>query len=107
MFHAAITITEDTGIHGSVAKIEGPVAAHNKTGEELIAMLRPLVVPWVAFILLSKACAFIPIQRPQPSLMALKAGDANEVVAARIKIEGDVQGGYYRACVKNEVRKVL
>ena len=30
--------------------------------------------------------------------------DPNELVARRITVVGDVQGGYYRACVKNEVR---
>ena len=29
--------------------------------------------------------------------------DLNDIVAARIIIEGDVNGGYYRSCVKNEV----
>ena len=29
--------------------------------------------------------------------------DPNEIVARRIIVKGDVQGGYYRACVNNEV----
>jgi hypothetical protein len=29
--------------------------------------------------------------------------DPNEIVARRIIVKGDVQGGYYRACVLNEV----
>ena len=28
--------------------------------------------------------------------------DPNEIVAKRIIVEGDVQGGYYRSCVRNE-----
>ena len=28
--------------------------------------------------------------------------DPNEIVAKRIVVEGDVQGGYYRSCVRNE-----
>lgn len=28
--------------------------------------------------------------------------DPNEIVARRIVVEGDVQGGYYRSCVRNE-----
>jgi hypothetical protein len=31
-------------------------------------------------------------------------GDPSEIVAKRITVKGDVQGGYYRACVRNEVR---
>ena len=34
-----------------------------------------------------------------------KEGDPSEVIAKRIIVTGDVQGGYYRACVKNEVRQ--
>jgi hypothetical protein len=30
--------------------------------------------------------------------------DPNEIVARRIIVKGDVQGGYYRSCVLNEVR---
>lgn len=29
--------------------------------------------------------------------------DPNEIVARKIIVKGDVQGGYYRSCVKNEV----
>lgn len=28
--------------------------------------------------------------------------DPNEIIARRIIVEGDVQGGYYRSCVRNE-----
>lgn len=31
--------------------------------------------------------------------------DPNDIVACRIKMEGAVQGGYFRACVKNEARR--
>lgn len=34
------------------------------------------------------------------------SGDGNEVVARRIVVTGDVQGGYYRSCVLNEVRRL-
>jgi len=30
------------------------------------------------------------------------ANDPNEIIAMRITVEGDVQGGYYRSCVRNE-----
>lgn len=33
--------------------------------------------------------------------------DANDIVARRIIVVGDVDGGYYRSCVKNEVRLLL
>ena len=35
------------------------------------------------------------------------AVDPNEIVARRIVVTGDVDGGYYRSCVKNEVRYIL
>lgn len=45
-------------------------------------------------------------QRPQSAtarfLAAEEAEDA-DIVAKRITVKGDVQGGYYRSCVKNEV----
>ena len=31
--------------------------------------------------------------------------DPREIVACRIQIQGAVQGGYFRACVKNEARR--
>ena len=31
------------------------------------------------------------------------AEDPDEIVARRIIVKGDVQGGYYRSCVLNEV----
>lgn len=35
-----------------------------------------------------------------------KSVDSDEVIARRIVVSGDVQGGYYRSCVRNEVRFV-
>lgn len=35
-----------------------------------------------------------------------KSADADELIARRIVVTGDVQGGYYRSCVRNEVRTV-
>ena len=32
-----------------------------------------------------------------------KGGDPSEVIARKITVCGDVDGGYYRSCVKNEV----
>jgi len=40
----------------------------------------------------------------EPNVLASKTGDDDdEIVAKRIIVKGDVQGGYYRSCVKNEV----
>lgn len=36
---------------------------------------------------------------------AAAAADPNEVVARRIVVVGDVAGGYYRSCVKNEASR--
>ena len=36
-----------------------------------------------------------------------EGADANEIVARRIVVVGDVQGGYYRSCVLNEVRQIV
>jgi hypothetical protein len=35
---------------------------------------------------------------------AHKNEDSSEIIAKRIVVSGDVQGGYYRSCVRNEVR---
>ena len=35
---------------------------------------------------------------------AAAAADENDVIARRIVVTGDVDGGYYRSCIKNEVR---
>ncbi|KAL7463165.1 hypothetical protein ACHAXS_003544 [Conticribra weissflogii] len=45
-----------------------------------------------------------------PSSSSSSSADPAEVIARRIIVTGDVQGGYYRACVKNEAsrfRKLL
>ena len=33
-------------------------------------------------------------------------GEPSEVIARKIIVRGDVDGGYYRSCVKNEVSRV-
>jgi len=33
----------------------------------------------------------------------VESGEKDELIARRIIVEGDVQGGYYRSCVRNEV----
>ena len=43
-------------------------------------------------------------QTTQHVLRATDGGeDPNEIIARRIIVKGDVQGGYYRSCVNNEV----
>jgi hypothetical protein len=58
---------------------------------------------------------FVPPGLPMRTGMSLHAAtngkaettavDPNETVARRIVVKGDVQGGYYRSCVLNEVRR--
>ena len=51
------------------------------------------------------ACnAFVsPVAQRSGSKLPMADDDA-EIVARRIIVKGDVQGGYYRSCVLNEVR---
>lgn len=45
---------------------------------------------------------------PSPAATTLQAtNDDDDLVAKRIIVSGDVQGGYYRACVINEVSTLL
>ena len=51
---------------------------------------------------------FMPLQsteRVRPNLAA--EVDSIEIVGRRILVKGDVNGGYYRSCVLNEVSSVL
>jgi acylphosphatase len=41
----------------------------------------------------------------EPDVEGGNDGDDDEIVARRIIVKGDVQGGYYRACVLNEAGK--
>jgi hypothetical protein len=38
-----------------------------------------------------------------PAATSSDGGNVKEVVARRLIVKGNVQGGYYRSCVKNEV----
>ena len=38
---------------------------------------------------------------------AAGGGDPSDIIAKKITVTGDVDGGYFRSCVKNEVRKAL
>lgn len=61
-------------------------------------------------LLMKSSIAFSPLPQQQAKHLStqLFSGDDadSEIVARRIVVNGDVQGGYYRACVKNEVRVV-
>ena len=69
------------------------------------------VMLFLALLTASAVTAFVPITRTSmpPTLLHAEASsvDPNEVVARRIIVTGDVQGGYYRSCVQNEVGRVL
>lgn len=41
--------------------------------------------------------------QPKTVLFLADGADGADIVAKRIFVKGDVQGGYYRSCVKNEV----
>lgn len=49
--------------------------------------------------------AFAP-KRQLTSLNAESANDPAEIVGRRILVKGDVNGGYVRTCIQNEVRTV-
>jgi hypothetical protein len=40
---------------------------------------------------------------PPEGNSSIRGNDPNEIIARRIIVKGNVQGGYYRACVLNEV----
>jgi hypothetical protein len=69
------------------------------------------VMLFLALLTVSAVTAFVPITRTSlpPTLLHAEASsvDPDEVVARRIIVTGDVQGGYYRSCVQNEVGCVL
>jgi hypothetical protein len=60
-------------------------------------------------LLIALSHAFVPISigRTSRSHTQLQAESINkdEIIAARLFVKGDVQGGYYRCCVVNEVRQ--
>jgi hypothetical protein len=69
------------------------------------------VVLFLALLTVSAVTAFVPITRtslPPTRLHAeASSGDPNDIIARRIIVTGDVQGGYYRSCVQNEVGYIL
>jgi hypothetical protein len=64
----------------------------------------------LALILAATVQGFVSVQRSKAGVLPLKAEatpdvDPNEIVGRRITVTGDVQGGYYRSCVSNEVSR--
>lgn len=63
----------------------------------------------LVLILAAAVQGFFPVQRSSNARVVLQAetqaADPNELVGKRITVTGDVQGGYYRSCVSNEVSR--
>ncbi|GKY91278.1 hypothetical protein MPSEU_000100300 [Mayamaea pseudoterrestris] len=66
----------------------------------------------VVSLLLAVSHAFVPlvVSRNRQCRMHLEAEattskEKDEIIAVRVYVEGDVQGGYYRCCVVNEASK--
>ena len=67
----------------------------------------------VLFSIVISSMGFAPIiiSPNQQTNMALResaagggGGDPSDIIAKKITVTGDVDGGYFRSCVKNEVR---
>ena len=65
----------------------------------------------VLFSIVISSMGFAPIANLQQTSTntALRessgGGDPSDIIAKKITVTGDVDGGYFRSCVKNEVRK--
>jgi hypothetical protein len=77
------------------------------------SLLFTLILVWIGSLSVADAfapsrLALIGTQARQSSPLWMTSStedeDDNEIVARRIIVTGDVQGGYYRTCVLNEVR---
>jgi hypothetical protein len=101
---------------------KSPFAFPDKVSTVAMMMIRHTSILFLACALLalvSSASAFSSIAPPSTRLSmstvraatessssteaTTEGNDPSELVAKRITVVGDVQGGYYRACVKNEV----
>ena len=62
---------------------------------------------FLSLVLVAVVQGFVPLQststRGRSHVLSAADGDSNEVVGRRIKMKGDVNGGYFRSCVLNEV----
>lgn len=73
----------------------------------------PRIYSIVALLLVtvSWAWAFVPLASQQTVAFSTRCfmsddsqnDDPNDIIAKRIIVTGDVQGGYYRSCILNEV----
>lgn len=56
---------------------------------------------------LSEGSSFARYRETFPRFLAadVSEGNPDEMIAAKIKVSGDVHGGYYRSCVTNEAGK--
>ena len=71
----------------------------------------PLLLILLSIASLARGFTAAPIHRHQTNGAVLNrhaaasagGGDADEIIARKIVVCGDVDGGYYRSCVKNEV----
>jgi hypothetical protein len=81
-------------------------AKEQQTFERYIIKMKPITLLFTTLLaLVASVQGFVPIQR-SPFTTSLKVEadiDPDDIVARRIIVQGDVQGGYYRSCVKNEV----
>jgi hypothetical protein len=60
--------------------------------------------PSVPFVKLSTPEGlYATTEESSDSAGVIESGEPKELIARRIVVEGDVQGGYYRSCVLNEV----
>lgn len=66
----------------------------------------------VLFSIVISSMGFAPIanlQQTSTNMAPLRessgGGDPSDIIAKKITVTGDVDGGYFRSCVKNEVRK--
>jgi hypothetical protein len=73
--------------------------------------MKPITLLFTTLLaLVASVQGFVPIQRSPFTTSSLKAEadiDPDDIVARRIIVQGDVQGGYYRSCVRNEVSNYL
>ena len=86
---------------GGAAGFAAPGAQTSiRTSSRGVAANRAPIAPGLTFMTPS-------LHTQSASVTALYAGDdgadPGEIIAKRIVVTGDVDGGYYRSCVKNEV----
>jgi hypothetical protein len=71
-------------------------------------MMMKQIYVLVSLVLVAAVEGFAPLQSmpraPRTILGATETdADPNDIIGRRIQVKGDVNGGYYRSCVSNEV----